>query len=330
MGRVFIISLIFFFGGCQFSEKVAKSEQARIKILIDTDANNELDDQHALAYAFLNQDVFDIVGITVNNTYNGDGIQGQYNEALRILQLFNLETKIPLLKGASKSYNEIAPNILNSNFDGFEAVDFIISEALKTKGEKLVVAPIGKLTNITLAILKEPGIIDKIRVVWLGSNYPDSGEYNLENDTTAINPLINSGVEFEMVTVRYGKESGTAAVKVNLSDISKNVKGKGIETSKAINGRHGGEFKKFGDYSLNLFENAEMYGNPPSRSLFDMAAVAIIKNPKWAKKVTIPAPKLNGDIWIEQVSNSTKIAIWEDFDSKAIIKDFYDSLGRSE
>ena len=34
----------------------------KMKIIIDTDANNELDDQHALAYAFLNSDVFDVVG----------------------------------------------------------------------------------------------------------------------------------------------------------------------------------------------------------------------------------------------------------------------------
>ena len=52
----------------------------------------------------------------------------------------------------------------------------------------------GKLTNITLAIKKDPSIIDRVRIVWLGSNYPDPGEYNLVNDTTAINPLLESGV----------------------------------------------------------------------------------------------------------------------------------------
>ncbi|WP_319500914.1 hypothetical protein [uncultured Draconibacterium sp.] len=59
--------------GCATQQK---AEAKKMKILIDTDANNELDDQHALAYAFLNTDVFDVVGVTVNNTRNGYGIQG--------------------------------------------------------------------------------------------------------------------------------------------------------------------------------------------------------------------------------------------------------------
>ena len=294
-----------------------------MKILIDTDTNNELDDQHALAYAFLNSDVFDIIGVTVNNTRNGDGIQGQYDEAQRIIRLFNLENKVPLLKGAEKSYDEIVPDIENPMFDGSEAVNFIIEKAMQADKEKLVLIPVGKLTNIALAIKKEPKIVDKIRVVWLGSNYPDPGEYNLENDTTSVNPVIESGVEFEMVTVRYGELSGTAAVTVTREDVAANLKGKGPKSETAITGRHGGTFSCFGDYSANLFEHAEMHGNPPSRALFDMAAVAIVKNPEWAEKYEVPAPRLSGINWIEQPENQNKIAIWENFNRDSIVNDLF-------
>lgn len=322
-----LISAILFLASCS-SPKVKDSDtsEEKIKILIDADANNELDDQHALAYAFLNDDVFDIVGVTVNNTIHGDGIQGHYDEALRIIRLFNLEDKIPLKKGASGPYNEIAPTISDSDFDGAEAVDFIIEEALKMQDDKLVLLPVGKLTNITLAILKEPKIINKIRVVWLGSNYPAPGEYNLENDTTSINPVIESAVEFEMVMVRYNDNTGTTAVRVTQEEIEQNVKGKGPKAEQAIIGRHGGEFTTFGDYSYNLFEHAEMYGDPPARSLFDMAAVAIVKNPSWADRAEIPAPKLVGKGWIDQPDNKNKIIIWENFDRDAIVNDFYKSL----
>ena len=124
----FVLILILI-SACQQTQKPV--EQTRIKILIDSDANNELDDQHALAYAFLNSEVFDVVGVTVNNTRNGDGIQGQYDEALRVIQLFNLRNKIPLYKGADKSFAEIVPFIGDTNFDGKPAVDFIIQEAMK-------------------------------------------------------------------------------------------------------------------------------------------------------------------------------------------------------
>lgn len=306
-----------------------EKDLSKIKILIDTDANNELDDQHALAYAFLNDDIFDVVGVTVNNTRNGYGIQGQYDEAERIIQLFDLEEAVPLFMGADKSYAEIAPTISEPNFDGHSAVDFIIREAMKVEDEKLVLVPIGKLTNVALAILKEPQIIDKISVIWLGGNYPEPGEYNLENDTTSVNPVIQSGVDFEMVTVRYGKSSGTAAVAVTKEEIEQNMKGKGPVSCNTITGRHGGEFNRFGDYSANLFDEAEMYGNPPSRSLFDMVVLAVLKNENWGEKVEIPAPRLAGNSWIDQPENNHKIVYWQNFNSDAITNDLFQLMEKS-
>jgi hypothetical protein len=100
---VFICLLsIVLFAGCG-DTRSKKKEQAktmpstRLKVIFDTDANNELDDQHAMAYLLLNGDVFDVAGITVNATYNGGDIQGHYHEAERILQLCNLKDSIPLL-----------------------------------------------------------------------------------------------------------------------------------------------------------------------------------------------------------------------------------------
>jgi len=57
-----------------------------------------------------------------------------------------------------------------------------------------------------------------------------------------------------------------------------------------------------------------------------MAAVAIVKNPKWASAKKIPAPNLTNGRWIERPENPRKIILWENFDRKAIMKDFYDSM----
>lgn len=326
--RTFLYHLILLvLCSCQASTK--QDIPAKIRILIDTDANNELDDQHALAYAFLNPEIFDVVGVTVNNTRNGYGIQGQYDEAERIIKLFDLEEKVPLFIGADKSFKEIAPTINNESFDGKPAVDFIIQEAMKVTDEKLILAPVGKLTNIALAFLKEPKIIDKVRVVWLGANYPAPGEYNLINDISSVNPVIESGVEFEMVTVRYGEPSGTAAVSVTREEVLANVKGKGPVSGNAITGRHGGEFSSFGNYSADLFKNADMYGNPPSRPLFDMVVLAILKNESWGEQKEIPAPKLVGEGWEEQPENPRKIIIWENFNREAIVNDFFELMDKT-
>jgi inosine-uridine nucleoside N-ribohydrolase len=200
---------------------------------------------------------------------------------------------------------------------------------MKMQDEKLVLLPVGKLTNIALAIKKEPKIIDKVRVVWLGSNYPDPGEYNLDNDTTSVNPVIESGVPFEMVTVRYGQPSGTAAVTVTREEIVEKMTGKGPKSNMEVIGRHGGIFTTFGDYSVNLFEHAEMHGNPPSRALFDMAAAAVVKNQQWAEQKVIPAPRLQGTGWIEQPENPLKIVVWENFNRDAIVNDLFDLMEKA-
>ena len=103
----------------------------RLEVIIDTDANNELDDQHALAYLFFNADVFDVKGVTVNATRNGGEIGEQMAEARRILDLCEVSKTIPLFQGANESFNDILPTISEDGYDGEEAVRFFIEEARK-------------------------------------------------------------------------------------------------------------------------------------------------------------------------------------------------------
>ena len=293
----------------------------RIPVIMDTDANNELDDQHAIAYMLFNSDVFDVRGITVNATRSGGNIEQHYEEAIRIVKLCNVDN-LPVLKGADKDYNSISPALNEETYDGKSAVDFIISTAREMKDEKLVLIPIGKLTNIALALQQAPDIKDQVRIVWLGSNYPEPGEYNLENDTTALNYILNLEVPFEIVTVRYGKSSGSDAVRITPAEVNEHLKGKGPQVSPII-GRHGGRFSTFGDYSVSLFSKIDLYGDPPSRALFDLVAVAVLKNPDWGDQVEIPAPVLINNEWVERPENSRKITIWENFNKSDILEDLY-------
>lgn len=330
----FSIILVFvsvFFVSCgspNTKEKEAATAK-KLSVIFDTDANNELDDQHALAYLFSYRDFFDIKAVTVNATRNGGSIQGHYEEAERIMHLFNVRQEIPLLKGANASFLEIKEDLGNARFDGFAAVDFIISEAKKHTGEKLVVIAVGKLTNLALALQKDPAIAENIRLVWLGANYPDPGEYNLENDIPSMNYVLDGEIAFEMVTVRYGKPSGTDAVKVTQAAVNAKMPGLGPKIKTPIVGRHGDKFDNFGDYAVNLFTHIDYHGDPPSRALFDMAAVAIVKNPEWAKASEIPCPTMIDMAWVEQPDNPRKIKVWEHFDKDKILEDFYQVLGKS-
>ena len=310
-----------------FSFKWAIGQEKKLPIILDTDANNELDDQHALAYLFFNDETFDIKGITVNTTYNGGEIDQHYDEAKRIADLCDVSGKYPILKGANGNFDELKAGAQSETLDGKTAVDFIIEQAHKTKKEKLIVAAIGKLTNVALAIEKDPSIKEHIKLVWLGSNYPEPGEYNQENDIPSLNYLLEQDLDFEIVTVRYGKKSGSDAVKVSLNEVREKMVDMGPEVEPVM-GRHGGSFTNFGDYSIELFSKIDLYGDPPSRALFDLVALAVLKNSQWGEKRSIPAPTVVDEKWVDRPQNQKRITLWENFDRKAIINDFYESLSQ--
>ncbi|MDH5610510.1 MAG: nucleoside hydrolase, partial [Cyclobacteriaceae bacterium] len=294
----------------------------RIPVVFDTDANNELDDQHAMAYLFFNGETFDVRGVTVNATPSGGEIGLHYTEAQRIIRLCGVAGRVPLYSGADGGFEAIVGSLNDDDYDGKEAVEFIIAEARQPREQPLVLLPVGKLTNIALALKKAPDIASRVTIVWLGSNYPEKGEYNLGNDIAALNYVLDQEVPFEMVTVRYGRETGSDAVKATFSDIQQKMPGVG-PGSEAVTGRHGGEFTRFGDYSVDLFTHAQMYGDPPSRALFDMVAVAILKNKDWGEAQVIPAPTMIDELWQERPNNPRKITIWGNFDRESLMQDFY-------
>jgi purine nucleosidase len=314
------------FSGCAGNSGVNKMKAEKVRVILDTDANNELDDQHAIAYMLFNGQVFDVEGITVNKTRNGGDINKHAEEAGRVVELCNLKNKMKVYKGASGSFDEIKDHVNQNDFDGSEAVNFIISQAHAKSGQKLLLLPVGKLTNIALALKKDPSIASKVRILWLGTDYPEPGEYNHTNDLGAVSYVLEAQVEFEIALVRHNKPSGTAAVRVTPDEMKSKMPGKGPHIAKPVTGRHGGLFNNFGDYSVSLFEHIRLDGTPPSRALYDMAAVAIAKNPAWATPNTIPCPKLEGGNWVDQPNNPRKIIIWENFDKENILKDFFNSM----
>ena len=315
----------------------AGADSMKHDVIFDTDANNEVDDQHALAYTLFSGDAFNVVGVTVNATSGPGGsrepshVREHYDEAKRVMRLCGeLDGKIPLLTGADGSFDSIREHIDSDTFDGSEAVDFIIEEAMRERGSPLVVIAVGKLTNVALALKKAPEIADRLRVVWLGSNYPARGEHNLWWDIPAMNYVLDTEVPFDLVVVRWNEPSGTHAVRVTLSQIAHRMPGLGPRISEPVEGRHGGYFDNWGDYSAELFERYGGYREPPSRALFDVAAVAIVKNPAWADSREIPAPtyvRSNDEWeWVERPDNSRQITLWEWFDIYGIMYDFFRTM----
>jgi inosine-uridine nucleoside N-ribohydrolase len=290
----------------------------KIPVILDTDANNELDDQHAIAYMIYNDDLFDIRGITTNRTWNGGPVEEHSKEARRIVHLCGADDRIMVISGANGDYMSLKESVNNPEFDGKQAVDFIIDQArLMPDNQKLVLIPVGKLTNIALALKKDPSIVSKVKVVWLGSNWPGQGEYNMDNDTSAVNPVIESGVEMWVCTV-YG---GTMEVRSTKTEIRQRLSGSGKQVD-PVEGRHGGSFDRLGDYLLNLWENVD----EESRSLFDMAAVATVKNSGWAEPTVAYGPRLINGEWTSDITAKDSVFFFRNYDVDAVMTDFWKTM----
>lgn len=181
----------------------------RKKVILDTDTYNEIDDQYALAYCYL-ADSIDLLSVNAAPFYNGnstsfeDGMLKSYNEIKKVLSLLDPNYTTPVFEG-SRTTIEVSGALVDS-----PAARNII-ETVKNSDEPVYVLGIGAITNVASALLMDPSIKDNMGVIWLGANpvgaqMPDFktvdefvnnanlGEFNLVQDYTAGQYLINSGV----------------------------------------------------------------------------------------------------------------------------------------
>ena len=151
----------------KISAQNKKENPQKLNVILDTDTYNECDDQFALSYLLKSQERFNIEAITVapyhhdNNLSIQEGIDKSYHEIIKICSWLNFDYTNRVFKG-STDYVEEGYNEEN------DAVNKIIEVA--NKNDKTYILAIGAITNVALAINKDPSIIEKIEVVWLGGH----------------------------------------------------------------------------------------------------------------------------------------------------------------
>jgi len=183
----------------------------RVKIILDTDIGDDIDDAFALALAMRSPEV-ELVGITT--------AWGDTELRARLVQRF--------LKENGEPYTPIAAGVPTKSAAAFsqarwaqdgplfqnkvDAVEFLLERARKAPGEITLVA-IGPLTNLGAAIDRDARAFRKFqRVVLMGGSIrrgygdlgygPDRGpqrEYNIYSDVAAAQKLFASGVPIFMM-----------------------------------------------------------------------------------------------------------------------------------
>lgn len=273
----------------------------RPKIIIDTDAANEIDDQFALAWALLSVGQLDLQAVYAAPfsfahrraalphaapdaaPFNppAEGMERSYHEIIKVFGLLDLAVKGRVLRGS--------PSYLPSCTQGVhsEAVDHLIATArAHHDAQPLYVLALGCVTNIASALLLAPDIMRRIVVVWT-SGFPShapqvNNSFNLEQDLAASQVLLDSGVPHVYLP---GYHVG-AQLRLSLPEMERYVQGCGA----------------IGQYLHHLFTHNPLWailGNqsdkPYSWVIWDVINIAWMLNPDWSPSTLVRTPHLLND-----------------------------------
>lgn len=250
----------------------------RKKVILDTDAFNEIDDQFAIAYFYFSEKT-ELLAVCAEH-YMHDrcnsrelGMNRSYNEIVKVLSLCDPHYTTETCRGSIQSMDETECPVES------DAADAIIRIA-RESDEIVYVVAIGAITNVTSAILKAPDIKDKICVVWVGCRPLSIGcpvEYNVEQDYRGSKELFNSGVRLVIIPD---------------ANVTQKLRAP-IETIEELKGAN-----TVCNYLYDLGNNAyRAVGCPPTwaRTLWDLGAPALFETPDAVTYEIIPRPILTED-----------------------------------
>ena len=189
------------------------------KIILDCDPGQ--DDAVALALAMAAKDEIEILGVT---TVAGNVPLNLTQRNARIMCEMCHRSDVKVYAGSEKPMAQelvTAEHVHGkSGLDGIEiyepshsleekhAIDFIIESCLAAELNSLILVPTGPLTNIGLAIDREPGILPKIKeIVLMGGarkeagNITPSAEFNIYVDPEAAKLVLQCGRPIVMMSL---------------------------------------------------------------------------------------------------------------------------------
>lgn len=292
----------------EFYRYVLNYKKDKINLILDTDTYNECDDQFALSYLIKSKDLFNIEAITVapyshtkRDVTVRDGQELSYNEILKICNWLNFDTNNKVFKG-SMDY------IQNGYDEKNDAVNKIIEIALKNN--KTYILGIGAITNIALAIKKEPKIVNKIEIVWLGGNelgYEDNLEYNFRQDVEAVKIVFGSKVKLTILPCK----KIVSELRIDINTLKKYLENK----------------SELCNYLIERFYNDGYHGVQESRVIWDISVIAYMINKKWFETEQISCPNIRKDTSYEVTDNRHNITFVTKLDRNKIYEDLFNKLG---
>ncbi|TDF93318.1 nucleoside hydrolase [Paenibacillus piri] len=281
--------------------------QKKIRLIINTDAKNEADDQFAIVHALLTPRfmIKSICAAHFGTARTVTSMEESREEALHLLSLMKLEGTVPVDRGAERAMASETAAVPS------EGATRIIEEALSDDPLPLFVIFLGPLTDLASAYLLEPRIADKLTAVWIGGGqYPDGEfEFNLQNDVHAANVVMDSPIPLWQVP-----RNVYSTIRVSLAELALKVRPYGtigrylFDQMIEFNDRHGGNMR---------FPKGEMW------ALGDSPAVSLLLDPHEYGYEMRPAPRIREDLTYEQRQTDRLIRVYHEVDARFTLEDMY-------
>ncbi len=249
--------------------------EGRVRMVLDTDTYNEIDDQFAVVHAILSPENLNLEAIYAAPFHNNrssnpaDGMEKSYDEIIRLLDYLDVKSDGFAYKGSQAFLTDG-----NTPQQSHATRDMIERATTSTKTPLYVVA-IGAITNVASAILIEPDIIKNIVVVWLGGNplyWSHTREFNLAQDIHAARVVFNSGVPLVHLPAR----GVVSHLLTTVSEMECYVQGNG----------------KIGDYLVKIFKDYQKDHFAWSKVIWDISATAYLINSSWVPTELVHSPIL--------------------------------------
>ena len=286
----------------------------QFRMIVDTDAKNEADDQFAIAHHLMTP-IFEVKGIIATHFENkygenksGKTMMKSYDEINLVLDLMGLQGKYPVFKGCA------VPLPDEMHFVESDGARFIVEEAMRDDPKPLVVALQGAITNLASALLMEPKIAERILAVWIGGeDYPQGGwEFNLSQDVAGANVVFASQCQLWQVPKSVYKQ-----VNVSLAELQSRVAPCG----------------KIGEYLFRqMVEFNDAYADsewPHGETwcIGDQPTIGVFLEDKERVNYTMRhAPYVRPDYTYEEREDSKWIRVYHTIDARLLLEDFYAKL----
>ena len=284
---------------------------SRVRMIVDTDAKNEADDQYAIIHHLLTP-MFDICGIVAAHFeqkagYTGRSMEASFREIEKILDLAEIDD-VPFFRGCVSPLKDVR------DAPPSEGAEFIIREARKPG--KLFIAVQGAMTNVAAALNAAPDIGENVVVLWNGGGpYPEGrNEFNVLQDPDAARAVLMSSAE-----IWQTPQNVYSTLEVSLAELKRRVYPCG-ELGRYL-------YRQLVEENHVEYSPGFLLRSGENWTLGDNTTVAVLIMNRWRENWHMEhAPVIRDDLTYEANPDGRLIRVYDSIDVRMTLEDLFCKL----